>query len=294
MATDVSARKEDSVTLYTADSAEGLLHDSQNAIEPTIELLCLAAINKQSVFNGNIWPKKHVTMHGNRFPNTLHDAVLFTVSLANHAPYTRLPPQKAQQLCAHRLVHIVERGAGERSVDVPLRTSLSLYVEKSHIVETGIKRSFTAMNQSSTSLETESNAPVTDLNTRTNKQQISVYRTHLHGDSPPALIFVVRKSNTGQAKDWFGENEDLESGLEQFRSAVLSDYQKTFHDYRGAVMIAGFGVRTADIFSTSPTAPLNNWDRVRHRYADRFSQTIEHELRNSDFDAKIISVGIDA
>jgi hypothetical protein len=32
----------------------------------------------------------------------------------------------------------------------------------------------------------------------------------------------------------------------------------------------------------------------RLRYADRFSAAVEHELRNSDFDAKIISVGMDA
>ena len=30
------------------------------------------------------------------------------------------------------------------------------------------------------------------------------------------------------------------------------------------------------------------------RYPDRFSAVVEHELRNSDFDAKTISVGIDA
>lgn len=267
---------------------------SQNSIEPIVEFLSLAAIDRLSVFNGNIWPKKHVTIHDNRFPNTLYEAIIFAVSLANHAPYKRLPSHNAAELCAQRLLHVIKRGAGERSADVPLRTLLSFYVEKGQIVETGVKRSFTVMNQSSTSLDTESNAPMTDLNTTTNKQQRTVYCIHRNGDSPPELIFVVRKSNTGQPKDWFGENEDLESGLERFRGAVLSDYQNTFSDYRGAVMIAGFGVRTADIFSTSPTAPLNNWVRVRHRYADTFSQTIEHELRNSDFDAKIISVGIDA
>jgi hypothetical protein len=109
MATDVSARKEGSVTLYTADTAEGLLHDSRNAIEPIVELSSLAAINKQSVFNGNIWPKRHITMHGNRFPNTLYDAVLFAVSLANHAPHTRLPtksPRKSPRaMCAQNGSH---------------------------------------------------------------------------------------------------------------------------------------------------------------------------------------------
>lgn len=34
--------------------------------------------------------------------------------------------------------------------------------------------------------------------------------------------------------------------------------------------------------------------RNRLRYPDRFSAAVEHELRNSDFDAKTISVGIDA
>jgi hypothetical protein len=53
-------------------------------------------------------------------------------------------------------------------------------------------------------------------------------------------------------------------------------------------------VRATDILSTSPSAPLNNWDRVCLRYPDRFSKAIENELRNSDFDARIISVGIDA
>jgi len=280
--------------LYMADTAEGLQHDSQNSIEPIVEFLSLAAIDRLSVFNGNIWPNKHVTIHDNRFPNTLYEAIIFAVSLANHAPYKRLPSHKAAELCAQRLLHVIKRGAGERSADVPLRTSLSLYVEKGHIVQTGVKRSFTSMDQSSTPLESERNAMITDRSTGTSRQQKSVYRIHLHGYSPPALIFVVRRSNTGQPKDWLGEDEDLESGLKQFRSAVLSDYQNTFSDYRRAVMIAGFGVRTADIFSTSPTTPLNNWDRVRHRYADAFSQTIEHELRNSDYDAKIISVGIDA
>lgn len=60
------------------------------------------------------------------------------------------------------------------------------------------------------------------------------------------------------------------------------------------MLVAGFGVRTTDIFSTSALTPLNNWDRVRLRYADRFSEAIEHELRNSDSDARIISVGIEA
>ena len=269
MAADDSARKEGSVKLDTADTAEEFLRDSQTVIEPIIELLSLSAISTSSVFKGNSWPTKHVTTHDNKFPNTTYDAVLFAVSLANHAPYTRLPPQKAQELCARRLLHIIKRGAGERSADVPLRTSLSLFVDKGHIVETGVKRSFTSMDQSSTPMESERNPTATYTRTDTNKQQRTVYRIHLHGDSPSALIFVVRKSNTGQPKDWFGEDEDLESGLERFRSVVLSDYQKTFHDYRGAVLVAGFGVRTADIFSTSPSAPLNNWDRVRLRYADK-------------------------
>jgi hypothetical protein len=34
--------------------------------------------------------------------------------------------------------------------------------------------------------------------------------------------------------------------------------------------------------------------RNRLRYADRFSEAIEHELRNSDFEARTISVDIDA
>lgn len=193
--------KKGSVILYTADTAEGLLRSSQTVIEPIIEFLSLAAIDKSSVFYGNTWPKKHVSTHGKMFPNTSYDAVVFAVSLANHAPYIKLPPQKAQELCAHRLVHIVKRGAGERSADVPLRTSLALYVEKGHIVETGIKRSFTSMDQSTTPMESERNPTTTDTRTGTNKQQKIVYRTHLHGDSPPVLIFVVHESNTGQPKE---------------------------------------------------------------------------------------------
>jgi len=49
----------------------------------------------------------------------------------------------------------------------------------------------------------------------------------------------------------------------------------------------------------SPAASLQrikseSSSRNRLRYPDRFSAAVEHELRNSDFDAKTISVGIDA
>ncbi|KAF3005680.1 hypothetical protein E8E13_004918 [Curvularia kusanoi] len=185
---------------------------------------------------------------------------------------------------------MIKRGSGERSVAVNIQTALAMYRETGRIMDCSITRTFALMNKESS----EQGSEVIGLNTDTDRQQKTVFRIQLHGDSPPALIFVARKSNTGPPKDWLNEEEDLEVGLEMFGKTILDDYQKTFDDHRGAVLIAGLGVRTADIFPATSMIPQNNWDRTRLRYANQFSAAIEEELQHSDFDAKIVSIGIDA
>jgi hypothetical protein len=120
-----------------------------------------------------------------------------------------------------------------------------------------------------------------------------VYRIRLHGDEPPSLILVLRKSNTRPPKDWYYGQTDLVAGLPQFGKDVLQDYQDTFSDYRGAVLIAGYGVRTCDIFATN-TESYNNFEKERLRYARRFSDALEYGPHNSNLNVRFVSIDLDA
>lgn len=120
-----------------------------------------------------------------------------------------------------------------------------------------------------------------------------MYRIRLHGDEPPSLILVLRKSNTRPPKDWYYGQTDLVAGLPQFGKDVLQDYQDTFSDYRGAVLIAGYGVRTCDIFATN-TESYNNFEKERLRYARRFSDALEYGPHNSNLNVRFVSIDLDA
>jgi hypothetical protein len=112
-------------TIHIASRDSDLDQPEVDALtEAILALFTLASTRSSSAFANQVWLRKHTVVHKNQFPNNIRAAVTFAVAVANRTRLSTVATEKATAICAKRLHSIVKRRAGERAMDLPIRTLL--------------------------------------------------------------------------------------------------------------------------------------------------------------------------